>query len=77
MYAVVYPADGSPKKMGPPEVAAPEEWVVTNPGVQGDAKGVLPVVAVPRGSVSKESVRIHEARTMEKDDGTTGSWVDV
>lgn len=38
---------------------------------------VAPAVAVPRGSVSKDKVRMHEARTMEKEDGTTGSCVDV
>jgi hypothetical protein len=64
--------------MGPPEAAAPGLCVVTKPGVEGDAVGVLPVfIAVPRGSVSKDSVRMQEARTMEKEDGTTGSWVEV
>lgn len=33
--------------------------------------------AVPRGSVSNERVRMQEARTMEKEDGTTGSCVEV
>lgn len=84
----MYPADGSPKKIGPPEAAAPGECVVTKPGEVeetevGDvvwARGegdVAPAVAVPRGSVSKERVRMHEARTMEKEEGTTGSCVEV
>lgn len=84
MYAVVYPADGSPKKMGPPEAAAPGECVVMKPGVGGKAAdgGVefvaeAALVAVPRGRVSKERVRIQDARTMEKEDGTTGSWDEV
>lgn len=63
--------------MGPPDVTAPDEWVVTKPGVEGETNGVLPVVAVPRGRVSKERVRIQEARTIEKEEGTTGSWVEV
>jgi hypothetical protein len=73
----VYPALGSPKKMGPPEAAAPGLWVVTKPGVVGE-RGALPAfVTVPLGKVSKDKVRIHEARTMEKEEGTTGSWVEV
>jgi hypothetical protein len=34
-------------------------------------------VAGARGSVSSDRVRRHEARTMEKEVGATGSWVDV
>jgi hypothetical protein len=33
MYAVVYPAAGSPKKIGPPDAADPGLCVVTNPGI--------------------------------------------
>lgn len=85
MYAVVYPADGSPKKMGPPEAATPGECVVMKPGVDSEAAdgGVELVaeeaafVAVPRGRVSKERVRMQDARMMEKEDGTTGSWDEV
>ena len=40
---------------------------------------LLPVVpaAVGRGVVSKESVRKHEARTMENEFGASGSCVEV
>lgn len=72
--------------MGPPEAAAPGECVVTKPGdveetdvgevVWAKGEGEVALV-VPRGSVSNERVRMHEARTMEKEEGTTGSCVEV
>lgn len=70
--------------MGPPEAAAPALGVVTKAGVIGDGKGLEGVIDEPgkpvtggRGSVSRDNVRKHEARTMVKDEGTTGSWVEV
>jgi hypothetical protein len=84
MYAVVYPDAGSPKKMGPPEAAAPALGALTNAGVMGDGEGLRGVMDEPgkpvaggRGRVSRDSVRRHEARTMVKEDGMTGSWVEV
>jgi len=75
---------GSPKKIGPPDAAEPALCVVTNAGVIGDALGVdieLPgaggPVAGARGSVSSESVRKQDARTMENEEGVRGSCVDV
>lgn len=70
--------------MGPPEAAAPALGVVTNAGVMGDGEGLKGVTDEPgkpvtggRGRVSSDSVRRHEARTMVKDEGTTGSCVEV
>ena len=70
--------------MGPPDAAEPTLCVVTNAGVTGEAVGgetelLAPgsAVAGARGSVSSESVRKQDARTMEKEAGATGSWVDV
>lgn len=67
--------------MGPPDAAEPALCVVTKAGVMGEALGVeteLPVavedpVLGARGRVSSERVRRHEARTMEKEDGMSGS----
>lgn len=70
--------------MGPPDAADPTLCVVTKAGVLGEGHGVeteLPrpggPVAGGRGSVSKDRVRRHDARTMEKEAGATGSCVDV
>lgn len=64
--------------MGPPEAAAPALCVVTKAGRLldcGDALGVG--FAGARGNVSSERVRKHEDRTIEKEAGMRGSWVEV
>lgn len=75
---------GSPKKIGPPDAADPALWVVTKAGVTGEAVGVDDMLDDPsipvaggRGRVSKESVLRQEARTVEKVEAVTGSWVEV
>lgn len=78
MYAVVYPARASPKKMGPPDAADPALCVVTK---DGDERGVGDVVGCAvdgaRGRVSKDRARRHDARKREKEFGRTGSCVEV
>lgn len=74
MYAVVYPAKASPKKIGPPVAAEPALCVVTKEGelfTCGDEFGVA--VDGARGSVSKDSARRHEARMSEKEVAIRGS----
>lgn len=78
MYAVVYPANASPKKMGPPETAEPALCVVTKDwGFVGCGEVVGAAVVGALGNVSKESVRKHEARSREKELARTGSCVEV
>lgn len=77
MYAVVYPARASPKKMGPPVAADPALWVVTKaePLLCGEAFGVD--VEGARGRVSNERARRQEARIKENEVASKGSWVEV
>lgn len=77
MYAVVYPAMESPKKIGPPETAEPALCVVTNAGIVDDNGEVGLAVAGARGKVSKDKVLKHEARMSEKESARIGSWVEV
>lgn len=75
MKAVVYPANGSPKKMGPPEVEfeeEPEEELF----MYGDVGEEVNCVD-DGGRVSHESVRRHDCRIMENEPGARGSCVDV
>ena len=72
--AVVYPASGSPKNIGPPdEVEAPGELVWDNGLVGVEGEGWLPL----GGNVSQERVRKQDCRIMEKELGWRGSWVEV
>lgn len=69
--------------MGPPDTALPTLWVVTKAGVMGEAQGVdmadglVDEVCGALGRVSSDNVRRQEARTMEKDEGAWGSWVEM
>jgi hypothetical protein len=76
----VKPFNGSPKKMGPPVAAVPAAWIAKDgrEGVWGDVfGGVVVVVVGVRGRVSKERVRRHEFRIMEKEAGNNGSLVEM
>jgi hypothetical protein len=78
IYAVVYPANASPKKIGPPDTAEPALWVVTKDGaavVSGDVVGAAVEGAL--GRVSSERVRRHDARRSENEFARTGSCVEV
>jgi hypothetical protein len=77
MYAVVYPAKGSPKNIGPPEdvpvPAGPEEKGLLVKGEVGDDIDWYE----DGGRVSQERVRKHDCRIMEKEEGESGSCVEV
>jgi hypothetical protein len=71
----VYPASGSPKKIGPPEAEfaeGPEENGLPGKGEVGED-----VWDEDGGRVSQERVRRQDWRIMEKEVGETGSCVDV
>jgi hypothetical protein len=73
MYAVVYPAKGSPKKIGPPEeVPVPADPVEKGLLRKGDGEDGVNWLE-DGGSVSQESVRRQDCRISEKDAGTSGS----
>lgn len=73
----MYPARGSPKKMGPPEEvpvpAGPHEKGLLIKGEVGEEVNWLE----EGGRVSHERVRRQDWRIMEKEVGARGSWVEV
>lgn len=74
MYAVVYPAKASPKKMGPPVAAEPGLCVVTKEGGElscGDDVGFE--VEGGRGRVSNDKALRQDERIKEKESGRIGS----
>lgn len=80
MNAVVYPASGSPKNIGPPDALAADGGKFCACGETGemedgtdDGKGVVR----EGGSVSQERVRRQAARRREKDAVLNGSCADV
>ena len=76
MYAVVYPASESPKKMGPPEEVDPVGPVEKGLLIKGEEVGEANWLE-EGGKVSQERVRRQDCRTMEKDAGARGSCVEV
>jgi hypothetical protein len=72
----VYPARGSPKKIGPPEVEADEGPVENGLLMKGDVGEEVNCVD-EGGRVSHERVRRQDCRMIEKEVGASGSWVEV
>lgn len=70
----MYPARGSPKKIGPPEevLVAAEKGLLMKGDVGEEVNWFE-----DGGRVSQERVRRQDCRIMEKDVGASGSWVEV
>lgn len=73
MYAVVYPAWGSPKKIGPPEVEIAEDGPDENGLFMNGEVGEEVFGVEDGGRVSQDRVRRQDCRTIENEFGDRGS----
>lgn len=73
----MYPAWGSPKKIGPPEVEVAEDGPEEKGLLMNGEVGEEVLWVEDGGRVSQDKVRRHDCRIMEKEADERGSWVEV